>query len=144
MLITPTERPHFLALRNRGGRGTHGARARPAYSLDQYGSHPHVFYGAFQSNLNSPPCIRICLYIQHPQAFTHALFDLTTYPEHFLPMREEVERVVKEEGWTKAALNSMFKVDSFLRESQRLKGNGPGTYQPTNPSSIIYRVLTRL
>ncbi|KAJ7119729.1 cytochrome P450 [Mycena epipterygia] len=60
-------------------------------------------------------------------AFTHALFDLTTYPEHFLPMREEVERVVKEEGWTKAALNSMFKVDSFLRESQRLKGNGPVT-----------------
>ncbi|KAJ6624416.1 cytochrome P450 [Mycena sp. CBHHK59/15] len=58
-------------------------------------------------------------------AFTHALFDLTTYPSHLLPMREEVERVVKEEGWSKAALNNMVKVDSFLRESQRLSGTGP-------------------
>ncbi|KAJ7041790.1 cytochrome P450 [Mycena alexandri] len=48
-------------------------------------------------------------------AFTHALFDLATHPEHLLPMREEVECVVKEEGWSKAALNSMVKVDSFLR-----------------------------
>ncbi|KAJ7659845.1 cytochrome P450 [Mycena rosella] len=60
-------------------------------------------------------------------AFTHALFDLTVHPEHLLPMREEVERVVKEEGWSKAALNNMVKVDSFLRESQRLNGNGPMT-----------------
>ncbi|KAJ7149211.1 cytochrome P450 [Mycena crocata] len=58
-------------------------------------------------------------------AFTHALFDLTLHPEHFLPMREEAERVVKEEGWSKAALNNMFKIDSFLRESQRMHGNGP-------------------
>ncbi|KAJ7333990.1 cytochrome P450 [Mycena albidolilacea] len=57
-------------------------------------------------------------------AFTHALFDLTTHPEHFLPMREEAERVVREEGWTKAALNNMPKIDSFLRESQRLNPGG--------------------
>ncbi|KAJ6600446.1 cytochrome P450 [Mycena vulgaris] len=57
-------------------------------------------------------------------AFTHALFDLTTHPEHLLPMREEAEHVVANEGWTKAALNSMVKIDSFLRESQRLNGNG--------------------
>ncbi|KAJ7480645.1 cytochrome P450 [Mycena latifolia] len=60
-------------------------------------------------------------------AFTHALFDLAVHPELFLPMREEVERVVKEEGWTKAALNNMVKIDSFFRESQRLTGNGPVT-----------------
>jgi len=58
-------------------------------------------------------------------AFTQALFDLTTHPEYLLPMREEVERVVSAEGWTKAALNSMVKIDSFLRESQRLNNNGP-------------------
>ncbi|KAJ6567533.1 cytochrome P450 [Mycena sp. CBHHK59/15] len=58
-------------------------------------------------------------------ALTHALYDLTTYPEHMLPMREEVARVVKEDGWTKAALNNMHKIDSFIRESQRLNGNGP-------------------
>ncbi|KAJ7149214.1 cytochrome P450 [Mycena crocata] len=58
-------------------------------------------------------------------AFTHALFDLTLHPENFLPMREEAERIVKEEGWSKVALNNMFKIDSFLRESQRMHGNGP-------------------
>jgi len=58
-------------------------------------------------------------------AFTHALFDLATHPEHLLPMREEAERVVKEQGWSKAALNSMVKIDSFLRESQRLNNGGP-------------------
>ncbi|KAF8209559.1 cytochrome P450, partial [Mycena galopus ATCC 62051] len=58
-------------------------------------------------------------------AFTQALFDLTTHPEHLLPMREEAEHVVAKEGWTKAALNSMVKIDSFHRESQRLNGNGP-------------------
>ncbi|KAF7367742.1 hypothetical protein MSAN_00838100 [Mycena sanguinolenta] len=57
-------------------------------------------------------------------AFTQALFDLTTHPEYLLPMREEVEHVVAEEGWSKAALNSMVKIDSFLRESQRLNTNG--------------------
>src|SRR4051812_22484032 len=62
------------------------------------------------------------------QAFTHALFDLTTHPEHFLPMREEAERVIGEEGWTKAALNNMTKIDSFLRESQRHNPTGPCMY----------------
>ncbi|KAJ6570549.1 cytochrome P450 [Mycena vulgaris] len=45
-------------------------------------------------------------------ALTAALYDLTTYPEHMLPMREEAERVVAEEGWSKATL------------SQRLTGVG--------------------
>ncbi|KAJ6558751.1 cytochrome P450 [Mycena vulgaris] len=57
-------------------------------------------------------------------ALTAALYDLTTYPEHILPMREEAERVVAEEGWSKAALANMHKIDSFIRESQRLTGSG--------------------
>ncbi|KAJ7458885.1 cytochrome P450 [Mycena latifolia] len=57
-------------------------------------------------------------------ALTAALYDLTAYPEHILPMREEVERVVAEQGWSKASLAKMHKLDSFLRESQRLSGNG--------------------
>ncbi|KAJ7666364.1 cytochrome P450 [Mycena rosella] len=55
---------------------------------------------------------------------TSALYDLTTYPEHILPLREEVERVIAAEGWTKSALGHMHKIDSFLRESQRLGGVG--------------------
>jgi len=39
-------------------------------------------------------------------------------------MREEVERVVREEGWTKQAIQKMRLVDSFLRESQRFYGLG--------------------
>jgi hypothetical protein len=71
----------------------------------------------------------LLMYISATQAFTQALFDLTTHPEHLLPMREEAERVVREEGWTKAALNSMAKIDSFLRESQRINTNGPSIHR---------------
>ncbi|KAJ7445896.1 cytochrome P450 [Mycena latifolia] len=53
-------------------------------------------------------------------ALTGALYDLATYPEHLLPLREEAERVVAAEGWSKDALAHMHKLDSFIRESQRL------------------------
>jgi len=55
-------------------------------------------------------------------SFIHALYYLIRYPEYVRPLREEVESVVKEEGWTKEAMNKMIKLDSFLKESQRLKG----------------------
>ncbi|TFK56599.1 cytochrome P450 [Heliocybe sulcata] len=56
-------------------------------------------------------------------SFTLALFHLAANPEHYLgPMREEIERVVEEEGWSKASMQKMRKLDSFLRESQRLTG----------------------
>jgi len=57
-------------------------------------------------------------------ALTHALYDLTTYPEYILPLREEAARVIGEEGWSKTALNKLHKIDSFLRESQRIRGGG--------------------
>lgn len=59
------------------------------------------------------------------QTLTNALFDLAAYPDHILPMREEAERVVAAQGWTKAALSNMHKIDSFVRESMRLS-TGPG------------------
>jgi len=58
-------------------------------------------------------------------ALVNALFDLTTYPNHIKPMREEAERAILQDGWTKAALNNMHQVDSFLRESQRMNGSSP-------------------
>jgi len=61
------------------------------------------------------------------RAITTALYDLTTYPDHILPMREEAERVIRAEGWTKSALNNLVHIDSFLRESQRVHGAGPFT-----------------
>ncbi|KAJ6459070.1 cytochrome P450, partial [Mycena sanguinolenta] len=41
-------------------------------------------------------------------------FDLTMYPSHIEPIREEVERVIMQEGWSKGALNSMHLVDGFI------------------------------
>jgi len=40
-------------------------------------------------------------------------------PECIQPLRVEVESIVKEQGWTKASMFNMRKLDSFLRESQR-------------------------
>ncbi|KDR68416.1 hypothetical protein GALMADRAFT_215851 [Galerina marginata CBS 339.88] len=54
------------------------------------------------------------------KALTHILFDLAAYPEYVEPMREEVLAVIEADGWTKASLGRMRKVDSFIKESQRL------------------------
>ncbi|KAF8343233.1 cytochrome P450 [Amanita rubescens] len=56
--------------------------------------------------------------------FTHALYHLAAHPEYVQPMREEVEAAIREDGWTKAAIDKLRKVDSFLRESQRMHGSG--------------------
>ena len=66
------------------------------------------------------------------QAFTSVLFNLLSNPEYIEPLRHDVEIAVAEEGWTKAGMDKMRKVDSFLRESQRL--NGPGICSLDYPS----------
>jgi hypothetical protein len=50
------------------------------------------------------------------------LYRLLSHPEYIEPLRQEVEAVVAEEGWTKAAMDRMHKIDSFLRETQRVDG----------------------
>ncbi|KAJ3504346.1 hypothetical protein NLJ89_g7978 [Agrocybe chaxingu] len=52
--------------------------------------------------------------------FTHAFLYLATYPEYVKPLRDEIEEVVRRYGWSKDALDQMYHVDSFLKESQRL------------------------
>ena len=44
-----------------------------------------------------------------------------------MPLREEIEPIVATHGWTKAAMGKMWKLDSFLRESQRYNGIGIST-----------------
>lgn len=58
------------------------------------------------------------------QSFTHALFHLATHPEYIQPLREEVESVIEQDGWTKLAMQKMRKLDSFMRETQRVNGLG--------------------
>jgi hypothetical protein len=48
------------------------------------------------------------------------LYRLLANPEYIEPLREEVDAVIREEGWTKAGIDKMHKMDSFLKESQRL------------------------
>ncbi|KZT10575.1 cytochrome P450, partial [Laetiporus sulphureus 93-53] len=53
-------------------------------------------------------------------SITHAIYHLAANPECMQPMREEIEAVVKEQGWSKVAVGKMWKLDSFMRESQRI------------------------
>ncbi|EMD34619.1 hypothetical protein CERSUDRAFT_86021 [Gelatoporia subvermispora B] len=55
-------------------------------------------------------------------SITHALYHLAAQPEYVQPLREEVESIIAREGWTKAALMKMWKLDSFMKESQRVNG----------------------
>ncbi|KAH9482481.1 Cytochrome P450 monooxygenase 151 [Psilocybe cubensis] len=57
-------------------------------------------------------------------AFTHILYDLATYPEYVKPLREEIESIIATEGWTKVSTVNMHKVDSFIKESQRIAASG--------------------
>ncbi|KAF8467570.1 cytochrome P450 [Russula ochroleuca] len=55
--------------------------------------------------------------------FTQVLYRLLANPEYVEPLRQEVDAVIKE-GWTKAGIDKMHKIDSFLRETQRIDGLG--------------------
>ncbi|KIJ13840.1 hypothetical protein PAXINDRAFT_80216 [Paxillus involutus ATCC 200175] len=55
-------------------------------------------------------------------SFTQALYDLAANPQYIQPLREEVESIIEKDGWSKGALAKMHKVDSFLKESQRVEG----------------------
>ena len=54
------------------------------------------------------------------------MYHLLSHPEYIEPLRQEVEAVVAEEGWTKAGMDKMRKIDSFLRETQRTEPHGIG------------------
>ncbi|KAF9235148.1 cytochrome P450 [Melanogaster broomeanus] len=55
--------------------------------------------------------------------FAQALYNLAANPQFVQPLREEVESIVETSGWSKDALAKMRKIDSFLKESQRMEGN---------------------
>jgi cytochrome P450 len=64
-----------------------------------------------------------------------AFYDLYARPESFQPLREEIEARLREEGgWGKTTLTKMNKVDSFLKESQRIS--------PASSRNIIYHAIT--
>ncbi|KAI6042751.1 cytochrome P450 [Pisolithus marmoratus] len=54
--------------------------------------------------------------------FTQALYNLAAYPQYVGPLRQEVDTIIREHGWTREAIALMWKVDSFVAETQRLEG----------------------
>ncbi|KIJ50513.1 hypothetical protein M422DRAFT_27187 [Sphaerobolus stellatus SS14] len=55
-------------------------------------------------------------------SFTHALYHLAAHPQFIAPLREEIESIVNQEGWSKGSFGKMRKLDSFFKESQRYYG----------------------
>ncbi|KXN88633.1 Ent-kaurene oxidase, partial [Leucoagaricus sp. SymC.cos] len=49
----------------------------------------------------------------------NVLLDLAARPEVQEPLRQEAQEITSSEGWTKSAVAKMYKIDSFIRESNR-------------------------
>lgn len=54
------------------------------------------------------------------QVYTATLYQLCLSAQDVATLREEVQGVVEEEGWTRLALSKMHKLDSYLREVLRV------------------------
>ena len=78
------------------------------------------------------------------QSFVHALYNLASMTEYAEPLREEVNTCLgaDQSKWTKDAFAKCWKLDSFLKESQRL--NGLGARQSSSarwiPQKLTYHV----
>ena len=55
---------------------------------------------------------------------------MAAYPELVGPLREEIETVVHQHGWSKPSVDKMHKLDGLFRESLYSTGITPGTYFP--------------
>jgi len=55
---------------------------------------------------------------------TQALLNLASHPEMIEPLREEITRVLGKFGWKKVALTELRLLDSFFKETQRMKPVG--------------------
>jgi cytochrome P450 len=72
-----------------------------------------------------------------------AILNLGAYPEMVEPLRKEAIEVLQKNGWRKVALTELHLLDSFLKETQRVKPIAMGefltvdkVFGPTNYSSI--------
>ncbi|KYK60561.1 cytochrome P450 monooxygenase [Drechmeria coniospora] len=54
------------------------------------------------------------------QLVVHVIFEIATRPDYLAPLREEIKKCFAEHGdGTKAAIDKMYKMDSFIKETQR-------------------------
>lgn len=75
------------------------------------------------------------------EACIHALYTLAAHPEYLAPLREEIERVTRAQGWSKASMTEMVKLDSFLKECMRLNSISARMLPPYPLVPVL--VLTR-
>lgn len=78
-------------------------------------------------------------------ALVDLVYDLAAYPKHLAPLREEVERVLKEDGgWQKGTPAKLEMMDSFMKESQRVNAPGPSKSANHAPQTPFGHLLTGL
>jgi cytochrome P450 len=65
------------------------------------------------------------------------LYHLLSNPKYFEPLRQEIEAAIAEEGWTKAGMDKLHKLDSVLRETQRMNTTGIGLLGPLDNSLLL-------
>ncbi|CAA7268009.1 unnamed protein product [Cyclocybe aegerita] len=73
-----------------------------------------IFNSLFELSLNANESLSL--------TFLHVLYHLAANPKYASPMRKEIESIASREGWTKASLEKMRKVDGFVKESMRVSG----------------------
>lgn len=76
-------------------------------------------------------------------ATTAAIYDLAAHAEYIQPLRDEIQKVIDEDGQDvdgdgvmklkKSSLPKLWKLDSFLKESQRFTPSGLRKLLSQNP-----------
>lgn len=56
------------------------------------------------------------------QTLINLLHNLAANPRYAYPMREEIQTIVRQEGWTRNSVDKMHKLDSFIKETMRISG----------------------
>jgi cytochrome P450 len=76
------------------------------------------------------------------QTWLQTLYYMTLYPQYLSTLREEADQVIGECGWTKDALDRLEKLDSFIRETQRLSPLAPGKDSVTHNGHRVLILIT--
>ncbi|TVY83155.1 Cytochrome P450 monooxygenase AtmP [Lachnellula suecica] len=72
---------------------------------------------------------------------TQVLYDLIAHPEYLEPLREEITQAVAQDGgWKKTTLTKMRKLDSFMKESQRLNGPSLSKFSAETESPALIMI----
>ena len=75
------------------------------------------------------------------QTSTQVLYRLLADPEYVEPLRQEIEAVIAKEGWTRARMDKLYKLDSFLQETQRMNTMGIGLLNSLDNNLLLMALL---